>query len=81
MKFSKNKKLCFFLMSQGSFIPTIRFLGQKVCSIAHMQTDKHTYTKVNTEVTLLGFQDSFLQPIIKDRSNKRTDNHNTSGHS
>ena len=37
------------------------------------QTDRHTdtqtYTKVNTEDTLSGFQEFFLQPIIKDRSN------------
>ena len=33
-------------MSQGSFNPKIRFLGQKVCSVArlqtHIQTDRHT---------------------------------------
>ena len=35
----------FFLRSQGSFNPKIRFLGQKVCSVAreqtHTQTDTH----------------------------------------
>ena len=31
------------------------------------QTDRHTDTKVTTEGTLSGFQDFFLQPIIKDR--------------
>ena len=40
-------------MSQGSFSPKIRFLGQKVCSVARGQTD----TKVKTEDTLSGFQD------------------------
>ena len=30
----------FFLMSQGSFNPKIRFLGQKVCSVARTQTDR-----------------------------------------
>ena len=65
MKISKNKKKCFFLMSQGSFNQKIRFLGQKVCPVAHGHTD----TKVNTEGTLSGFQDFFLQPIIKDRPN------------
>ena len=40
MKISKNKKLRFFLMSQGSFSPKIRFLGQKVCSVARRQTDR-----------------------------------------
>ena len=77
MKISKNKKMPFCLMSQGSLDPKIRFLGQKVCSVARVQTDRHTVThthrqtgtKVNTEDTLLGFQDFFLQPIIKDRSN------------
>ena len=33
------------------------------------QTDRKTYTKVNTEDTLSGFQEFLLQPIIKDRSN------------
>ena len=77
MKISKNKKMRFFLMSQGSLDPKIRFLGQKVCSVAHVQTDTQTDgqtdTKVNTEDTLSGFQEFFLQPIIKDRSNSNTD--------
>ena len=33
----------------------------------HRQTDRH---KVNTEDTLSGFQEFFLQPIMKDRSKK-----------
>ena len=33
------------------------------------QTDGQTHTKVTTEGTLSGFQDFFLQPIIKDRPN------------
>jgi len=57
IKISKNKKKCFFLMSQGSIDPKIRFLGQKVCSVAHVQTDgqtdTQTDTKVNTEDILL----------------------------
>ena len=57
-------------MSQGSLNPKIRFLGQKVCSVARIQTDTQTDTKVNTEDTLSGFQDFFLQPIIKDWPNK-----------
>ena len=52
-------------MSQGSLNPKIRFLCQMVCSVARGRTD----TKVKTEDTLSGFQDVFLQPIIKDRSN------------
>ena len=71
MKISKNKKMCFFLMSQGSFNPKISFLGQKVCSVACVQTDRLTYTKLTTVGTLSGFQEFFLQPIIKDRPNYR----------
>ena len=63
MKISKNKKMRFFLMSQGSFNQKIRFLSQKVYPVArsHAHTDR-----VTTEGTLSGFQDFFLQPIIKD---------------
>ena len=67
MKISKNKKMRFFLMSQGSLNPKIRFLGQKMCSVARLQTDTQTHTKVTTVGTLSGFQEFFLQPIIKDR--------------
>ena len=42
MKISKNKKMRFFLMSQGSLDPKIRFLGQNVCSVAREQTDTQT---------------------------------------
>ena len=65
MKISKKRR--FFLMSQGPLNTKIRFLGLKVCSVArlHIQTDM----KVNTEDTLSGFKDCFLQLIIKDRSN------------
>ena len=42
MKISKNKKKYFFLMSQGSFNPKIRFLGQKVCPVARGRTDIQT---------------------------------------
>ena len=37
----EKQKNRFFLMSQGSFSPKIRFLGQKVCSVARTQTDRH----------------------------------------
>ena len=71
IEISKNKNAGFFLMSQGSFNPKIRFLGQKVCPVARVrtdgQTDGQTDTKVTTEGTLSGFQEFFLQPIIKDR--------------
>ena len=63
-------------MSQGSPDLKIRFLGQKVCSVARVhtdrQTDRQTDTKVNTEDNLSGFQEFFLQPIIRDRSNTST---------
>ena len=68
--FEKQKEIVFFLMSQGSFNPKIRFLGQKVCPVARGQTDGQTDTKVTTEGTLSGFQEFFLQPIIKDRPKK-----------
>ena len=55
-------------MSQGSLDPKIRFLCQKVCSVARVQTHRQTDTKVNTEDTHSGFQEFLLQPIIKDRS-------------
>ena len=58
-------------MSQGSFNPKIRFLAQKLWSVARVQRHRqtHTHTKVNTEDILSGFQDFSIQPIIKDRSN------------
>ena len=60
-------------MSQGSLNPRIRFLGQKLWSVARVQrnreTEKQRNTKVTTEGTLSGFQEFFLQPIIKDRPN------------
>ena len=68
MQISKNKNMCIFLMSQVSLNSKIRFLSQKVCPVARSQTDRHT-DRVTTEGTLSGFQDFFLQPIIKDRPN------------
>ena len=57
IEISKNKKIRFFLMSQGSINPKIRFPGQKMCPVAREQTD----TKVTTVGTLSGFQEFFLQ--------------------
>ena len=31
----------FFHMSQGTLNPKIRFLGQKMCSVAWLRTDRH----------------------------------------
>ena len=42
MKISKNKKMRFFLMSQGSLNSKIRFLGQKMWPVARLQTDRQT---------------------------------------
>ena len=42
MKISKNKKIRFFLMSQGSLNPKIRFLVQKVCPVARSQATEGT---------------------------------------
>ena len=56
-------------MSQGSLNPKIRFLGLKVSPVAHLRTDTQTHMKVTTEGTLSGFQEFFLQPVIKDRPN------------
>ena len=75
MKISKNKKMRFFLMSQGALYPKIRFLAEKLVSSSRTEiqtdrrTDRQTHTEVNTEGTLSGFQDFFLQPIIKDQPN------------
>ena len=51
----------FFLMSQGSLSPKIRFLGQKVCLVA--RADRHSHTNGQTD-------SEYCQPIIKDRPNK-----------
>ena len=64
--FVKRKIVVFFLMSQGSLNPKIRFLGQKVWPVARAQTDTHT-DRVTTKGTISGFHDFFFQPIIKDR--------------
>ena len=51
--------------------PKIRFLGEKIWPVARAHTDRHTH-RVTTVGTLSGFQDFFLQPIIKDWSNKHS---------
>ena len=37
--------MCFFFMSQALLKPKIRFLGQKMSSVAHMQTHRHKSEK------------------------------------
>ena len=80
MKISKNKKMRFFLMSQGSLDPKIRFIGQKVCSVARVQTDRHTDRQTHRQtrkwIQRTPFQvfrifQIFHQPIIKELSNKK----------
>ena len=68
-KISKNKKLSFFLMSQGSFSPKIRFLSLKECSVAQGQTDRQESENRGHPFKVSG---SFLKTIIKDRSNTQT---------
>ena len=70
MKISKNKKKAVFFMSQGSLNPKIKFLCQKVCTVARVRThtDRQTDTQTDTKVTTF----LFLQPIIKDRPKKRS---------
>ena len=59
-------------MSQGSLFPKIRFLDQKLCSVAREQTDRQTWKWINCkEDTLSDIQEFLLQPVIKDRSKKK----------
>ena len=43
--------------------------------LCNPRADRHTDTKVNTEDTLSGFQEYFLQPIIKAQPNILTKDH------
>ena len=52
------------------------FLGQKLCAVARVQRNRHTDTQTDTKGTLSGFQEFFLQPIIKDRPNNNNKKHN-----
>ena len=54
-----------------SFFPHIQSIIQPRNYVPSSVARGHTDTKVNTEDTLSGFQECFLQPAIKDRSNKR----------
>ena len=49
--------------------PSSQKLGSQAKRCALQPADTQTDTKVTTEGTLSGFQDFFLQPIIKDRPN------------
>ena len=69
MKIYKKEKMHFFLIYLGSVYTKIRILPQKLWSVARVQSHGQIDTKVNTEGPLSGFQDFFLQPIIKDRPN------------
>ena len=52
----------FFLMSQGTFNPKIRFLGQKMCPVAkYGHTDTHIQTdRITTVSTFRGFRIVFF---------------------
>ena len=66
MKISKNKKMRFFLMSQGSFNPKIRFLGQKVCPVARPQTHRHTDTHTDTHYSPVAYIPSLIDSRVFD---------------
>ena len=70
LKIWKHKRNA-FLSHVPRITPKIRFLGQKVCSIARMYTDM----KVNTGKTLSRVREFFLQPIIKVRSDMSHESH------
>ena len=55
IKISKNKKLRFFLMSQGVLCQKIRFLGQKLWPLAGEQTHTQTHRGFNYWVPYQGF--------------------------
>ena len=40
----------FFLVSKGLLYPNIRFLWQRLCSVAREQTDRHTQTQTHTHI-------------------------------
>ena len=61
----KNENFDFFLMSQGS-LKLVSYVKRCALQLVYRYTDRMT-----TVGTLSGFKDFFLQPIIKDRSNKR----------
>ena len=63
IKNSKNKKSVSFSCPKDH---SSKKIGSVPCSPS---TDTQTHTKVTTEGTLSGFQELFLQPIIKDRPN------------
>ena len=48
MKISKNKKMRFFLMFQGSLNPKIIFLAQKLWPVARVQRNTQTDRQTDT---------------------------------
>merc|ERR1711923_339838 len=72
MKILKNKKNAFLSYVSRITLPKNQIPSSKTVvssSRTETHTDRQTHTKVNTEGTLSGFQDFFLQPITKDRLN------------
>ena len=70
-------------MSQGSFSPKTRFLGQKVCSVARLQTDTHESEYRGHPFRVSGIfpstyhQESVQQPIAEMLKGSHLDNTNT----
>ena len=68
IKISKNKKLRFFLMSQGVLCQKIRFLGQKLWPLAGEQTETHTDTQTEVLITEYPIKASAFQASACDMS-------------
>ena len=64
IKISKNKKLRFFLMSQGVLCQKNRFLGQKLWPVARVQTHTQTHTEVLITEYPIEAQPFKLLPMI-----------------
>ena len=80
LRFSlKNPKISFLNSKNGRKICKNADFEKPLFEISNLsngqtdrQTDRQTHTKVTTEGTLSGFQEFFLQPIIKDRPKNET---------
>merc|ERR1712102_194986 len=73
MKISKKQKNAFFLMSQGSLDPKIRFLGQRVCSVARVQTDRQTRTETDRQTGTDRQTDSQTASQTDSQTDRQTD--------
>ena len=75
LQMNMSRDMACGLPTQGSLKPKLRFLNQKMCSVAQLRAHRQTDTKVTTVGTLSGFQEFFLQPIIKDQPNMASSIH------